>query len=91
MYLILLETQQKRYIITKCNEWKMAIVNGWLGINKGRKWLICSANLLNLNVHFSIPAIVVLKIKHTEECAIIHPILHWHGDIRESPVRNIRE
>jgi hypothetical protein len=34
----------KRYIITKCNEWKMAIVNEWLGINKGRKWLTCSVN-----------------------------------------------
>jgi hypothetical protein len=43
-------------------------------------------NLINLNVHFPISTIVVLKIKHTEQCTIILGVLCWHGDIRESPV-----
>jgi hypothetical protein len=42
-------------------------------------------------VHFPISAIVVLKIKHAEECTIILGVLCWHRYIREGPVRNVRE
>jgi hypothetical protein len=50
-----------------------------------------STNLVNLNVHFLISTIVVLKIKHVEKCTIILGVLCWHVDIRESLVQNIRE
>jgi hypothetical protein len=49
-----------------------------------------STNLVHLNVHFPISAIVVLKIKHAEECTITIGDLCWHIDIRKSPVRNIK-
>jgi hypothetical protein len=50
-----------------------------------------STNLVNWNVHFPISTIVVLKIKHAEECAIVLEVLCWHGYIRESLVQNVRE
>jgi hypothetical protein len=50
-----------------------------------------STNLVNLNVHFPISVIVVLKIKHAEGCTIILGVLCWYEYIRESPFRNIRE
>jgi hypothetical protein len=42
-------------------------------------------------VHFLMSAIVVLKIKHAEDCTIVLRVLCWHIDIWKSPVRNIRE
>jgi hypothetical protein len=50
-----------------------------------------STNLVNLNVHFLISAIVVLKIKHVEKCTIVLGVLCRYVDIRESLVQNIRE
>jgi hypothetical protein len=50
-----------------------------------------STNLVNLNVHFPISIIVVLKIKHVEECAIIHGVLCSHRYRRESLVQNVRQ
>jgi hypothetical protein len=44
-----------------------------------------------LNVHFLISTIVILKIKHAEECTIILEVLCWHEDIRKSPIWNVRE
>jgi hypothetical protein len=48
-------------------------------------------NHVNLNVHFLISTIVVLKTKHVEECTIALGFLSWHGYIIESPVKNVRE
>jgi hypothetical protein len=72
------------------DEW-LAWMNGWELTKEENGWDEVPTNLVNLNVHFLISAIVILKIKHAEECTIILRVLCWHSDIRESPVRNIKE
>jgi hypothetical protein len=54
-------------------------------------WDKLPTNIVNLNVHFLISTIVLLRIKHAEECIIILGVLCWHRDIRESPIQNVRE
>jgi hypothetical protein len=66
-------------------------MNGWELTKVENAWDEVSTNLVNLNIHFLISAIVVLKIKHAEECAIILRVLCWHIDIRQSPIQNVRE
>jgi hypothetical protein len=59
--------------------------------NEENGWDEVSTNLVNFNVHFPISVIVVLKIKHAEECTVILGVLCWHRYIRESLVWNVRE
>jgi hypothetical protein len=66
-------------------------MNFWELTKEQNGWGELSTNLVNLNVHFPISTTVVLKIKHAEECTIILRVLCWHGDIRESPIWNVRE
>jgi hypothetical protein len=83
----------KRCIIKKNatnGEW-LAWMNEWELTKEENGWDEIPTNLINLNVHFPICSIVILKIKHAEECTIILRVLCWHGDIRKSPVWNIRE
>jgi hypothetical protein len=66
-------------------------MNVWELTKEENGWDELPTNLVNLNVHFTISTIVVLKIKHAEECTIILGVLCWHGDIRENPIQNVRE
>jgi hypothetical protein len=73
------------------NEWQMTRwINIWELKNEENDWDEVSTNLVNLNVHFPISAIVVLKIKHVEECTTILGVLCSHKYIRESPVQTVR-
>jgi hypothetical protein len=62
-------------------------MNGWELTKEENEWDEVSTNL----VHFLISAIVVLQIKHVEECTIVLGVLCWHIDLRNNPVWNIRE
>jgi hypothetical protein len=66
-------------------------MNNWELTNEENGCDEVSTNLVNFSVHFPISAIVVLKIKHAEKCAVILGVLCWHRYIRESPVRNVRK
>jgi hypothetical protein len=69
----------------------MLWMNAWELTKEENGWDELPTKLVNLNVHFPISTIVVLKIKHAEEYTIILGVLCWHRDIRESPNRNVRE
>jgi hypothetical protein len=73
------------------NDKWLAWMNSWELTNEENGWDEVSTNHVNFNIHFPIFAILVLKIKHAEECAIILRVLCWHRYIRESSVQNVRE
>jgi hypothetical protein len=73
------------------NDKWLAWMNNWELTNEENGWDEVSTNLVNFNVHFPISAIVVLKIKHVEECTIILWVMYCHRYIRESPIWNVRE
>jgi hypothetical protein len=65
------------------NDKWLAWMNNWELTNEENGWDEVSTNLVNFNVHFPISAIVVLKIKHAEECTIVLWVLCCHRYIRE--------
>jgi hypothetical protein len=73
------------------NDKWLAWMNNWELTNEENGWDEVSTNLVNFNIHFPISAIVVLKIKHAEECIVVLWVLCCHRYIRESRVQNVRE
>jgi hypothetical protein len=80
--------KEKGTLLKMHNEWQMT---GWELTRKKMAENEVSTNLVHLNVHDPISAIVVLKIKHAEECIIILRVLCWHIDMWKSLFWNIKE